>query len=216
MTPQGRLAGWLSLVGAFSLLNYVSRLSEGRPPKDVVYQYSVAVGGLVQYAIILAIVLLLARGAIARLLALQRPHSWGRAALVGLGVFAAVWLVAAGLDPVLEADREQGLTPDRWRPDRAGAFAANFIVIAAVAPVVEELTFRGLGFSVLERYGRVLAIAAIGLLFGLAHGLVYGLPILAVFGAGLAYLRSRTSSVYPGIVVHGLFNALALTIAVST
>ncbi len=38
----------------------------------------------------------------------------------------------------------------------------------------------------------------IGLAFGLAHGLVEGLPILIVFGAGLAWLRARTDERVPG------------------
>jgi membrane protease YdiL (CAAX protease family) len=84
-----------------------------------------------------------------------------------------------------------------------------------VAPVVEELTFRGLGYSLLTRYGRWTAIIGTGLAFALAHGLVNAFPILAAFGIGLAYLRSRVDSVYPGMIVHGLFNAIALTVAVS-
>jgi membrane protease YdiL (CAAX protease family) len=30
------------------------------------------------------------------------------------------------------------------------------------------------------------------------------------FGWGLAYLRERTDSIYPGIAVHALFNAVAI------
>ena len=84
-----------------------------------------------------------------------------------------------------------------------------------VAPIVEELTFRGLGYSLLARYGRWTAIVTTGLAFGLAHGLVEAFPFLAAFGIGLAYLRSRVNSVVPGMFVHGLFNAVALTVAVS-
>ena len=54
------------------------------------------------------------------------------------------------------------------------------------------------------------------MLFGLAHGLVEALPILVALGVGLAYLRARTDSLYPGFVVHALFNAIALTLAVTT
>ena len=54
-----------------------------------------------------------------------------------------------------------------------------------------------------------------GILFGLAHGLVQALPLLVAFGIGLAYLRSRVDSVYPGMVVHGLFNAASLVLAVT-
>jgi membrane protease YdiL (CAAX protease family) len=44
---------------------------------------------------------------------------------------------------------------------------------------------------------------------------VEAFPFLAALGAGLAYLRSRVDSVYPGMVIHGLFNATALIVAVS-
>ena len=80
---------------------------------------------------------------------------------------------------------------------------------------MEELTFRGLGYSLLVRYGRWTAIVLVGVAFGLAHGLVEAFPFLAVFGSALAYLRSRVDSVYPGMIVHGLFNATALAVAVS-
>jgi membrane protease YdiL (CAAX protease family) len=124
-------------------------------------------------------------------------------------------VLTVALDPVLHPGREQGVTPDVWRPDRAAEYVANGLVICIVAPIVEELTFRGLGFSLLVRFGKWTAIILVGVAFALAHGLVEAFPFLAAFGAGLAYLRSRVDSVYPGMIVHGLFNATALTLAVS-
>jgi membrane protease YdiL (CAAX protease family) len=105
--------------------------------------------------------------------------------------------------------------PKTWHPAHAAPFVANFIVVAIVAPVVEELTFRGLGYRLLEPFGRWVAILGVGLAFGLAHGLVEALPILAAFGAGLAYVRMRTGSVYPGMLVHATFNGLVLIVAVA-
>jgi membrane protease YdiL (CAAX protease family) len=87
------------------------------------------------------------------------------------------------------------------------------VVIAA--PLVEELTFRGLGFSLLEPFGRWTAIIATGVLFGLSHGLLLELPIIAAFGCLLGWLRDRTGSVYPGIALHGAFNLFALIAAVT-
>jgi membrane protease YdiL (CAAX protease family) len=56
----------------------------------------------------------------------------------------------------------------------------------------------------------------IGITFGLWHGLVEALPVLIIFGIGLAYLRSRTNSIYPGMILHATFNSAALIIAVAT
>jgi membrane protease YdiL (CAAX protease family) len=82
-------------------------------------------------------------------------------------------------------------------------------------PLAEEVTFRGLGYSLLERFGRWPAIILVGLLFGLFHGLVISLPVLAGFGCILAWVRSKTRSVFPGMVVHGCFNLIALVLAVT-
>jgi membrane protease YdiL (CAAX protease family) len=207
----GRLTAWFFLVGALIALAYGTRASGGKPPKDAVYHWNLAIGGLVEYAIVLAVVLAIASGGgTRRLLALRRPTSWPRAAGLAAAVLIVIYVVAVPLDRVLHAGREQGLTPSGWEGHRAAAF----VVIALVAPVVEELTFRGLGYSLLEPYGRMTAIAGVGLAFGLAHGLVEGLPILVVFGASLAWLRSRTDSVYPGMLLHATFNSIALVVSV--
>ena len=163
----------------------------------------------------LAFTLLVAIGVSKRdAFALRRPTSWGRAAAIALGVVVVVVVVSAALDPVLNPNKEQGLTPHGWEPRHAAAFVANFVVVALLAPVVEELTFRGLGFTLLERFGRWPAIVLVGIAFGLAHGLVEALPPLVVFGMCLAYLRSRTGSIYPGMILHALYNGLVLLVAV--
>jgi len=209
------LALWGGFVAAFATLSYALRFTEGEPPKDLLYKWSTVQGNLIQFAIIGAIVYGIAGlGNRRQLLALRRPTSWGRSARIGVGIAIMMVALTYLLGPVLHPGREQGVTPDTWQPEHAAAYIANGIVIAVVAPIVEELTFRGLGYSLLARYGRWTAIILVGVAFGLAHGLVQAFPFLAAFGAGLAYLRSRVDSVYPCMLVHGLFNALALTIAV--
>jgi membrane protease YdiL (CAAX protease family) len=214
---SGKLVAWLTLVGVVAAIGYATRFSNAHHERDVVFKWSTAVSELVTFAIILAIVLWIARGLPKReTFALRAPRSWSRAVSLAFAVFVVIWIVSLALGPLLHPDREQGLSPDRWESAHAGAFALNLVALAIVGPIVEELTFRGLGFSLLERYGQTAAILEIGVLFGLWHGLVQAFPVLFVFGAGLAYLRSRTGSIYPGMVLHMLFNALALTIAVTT
>ena len=213
---RGRLTGWTVMVGALALIGYASRAAGGKPAKDVAYQYSTAVSGVVQYGIVLAIVLAIARPEWRRLLALRRPKGYGRALGTAALVFVAVYATSIVVSTYSNPGREQGLTPSGWDSHRAIQFGVNFAVFTVVAPVIEELTFRGLGYSLLAPLGQTAAILWVGIAFGLAHGLVEGLPILIVFGAGLALLRARTDSVYPGIVVHGVFNAIALIAAVTT
>jgi membrane protease YdiL (CAAX protease family) len=211
------LALWSGFVLAFTTLSYSLRFTEGKPPKDLLYKWSTVVGNLVQFAIIAAIVYGIAglAGDRRRVFALRRPTSWRRAFRIAIGIGVGMLLLSAVLNPILNPGREQGVTPDTWQPKQLAAYIANGIVIAVVAPFVEELTFRGLGYSLLARYGRWAAVIGSGLAFAVAHGLVNAFPLLAAFGIGLAYLRSRVDSVYPGMIVHGLFNAIALTVAVS-
>ena len=214
-----KLAGWLTLVGTLALLNFSARLlpAEDTDTNDLVYQWEFAILGAVQFAIMLGLLLWIAAGGPAReLLALRRPPSWWRSLGLAVAVFVVTLIVAAASEPLLRGGEEQGLTPEGWDSSRAAPFVANFIVIAALAPIVEELTFRGLGYSlVLPRLGRRWTIVAIGLIFGLVHGLVRGLPLLAAFGMGLAWMRARTDSVYPPMATHALFNAFALIASVA-
>ena len=131
-------------------------------------------------------------------------------AVVGIYVFEIAY------SALTHPGNEQGLTPAHWEPQHAAAYVANGVVICVFVPFVEELTFRGLGFTLLdERFGEWPAILLVGLVFGLAHGLVVSLPVIAVFGAVLAWIRARTDSVFPGMVVHGTFNLIALVAAVT-
>ncbi len=211
----GRLIGWATLVLVLASLNFLGN-AEADPPEDFVYLWSSAALALVQFGVMLVIVLALAgRERLRETLALRQPDSWPRALGLGLAVMIGVFLFGAAFEPLLQPGEEQGLVPEGWDGDRAPQFAANFVVIAGFVPAVEELMFRGVGFTLLRRFGVAAAIVLVGIAFALVHGIVEGLPVFAAFGAGLAYLRHRTSSVYPCVVVHGAFNALSLAAAIA-
>jgi membrane protease YdiL (CAAX protease family) len=219
--PRGytRLIVWLGVVGAFSTLAYVGRYAgsgAGADNDDLLYEWQTFVDGLVQYVFMLAIVLGIAAGGPAReLLALHRPRSWPVAIGLAFLVLIGTFVVTAVLQPIGNPGEEQGLLPDGWDASRAAPFVANAVLIAGFGPVVEELMFRGLGYSLLRPFGAPVAIVVVGVLFGTMHGLLIALPILSAFGIGLAWLRHRTESVYPGILLHAVFNAIALVAAVS-
>ncbi len=214
-----RLAYWVGLVAAIAALNYAARFSGGNSDassRTEVYRYSTFIGGLVLYGVWLGIVLLIAVDRFG-LLALRPPRSWARALGLAVGVVVAiyVWEGVVSVLPLPESPgKEQALTPTHWEPAHAGAFAANVVLFALIAPVVEELTFRGVGQSLLRFLGRWPSILLVGLAFGLAHGLVEALLVLVPFGWALAWLRDRTQSTLPGMLVHALFNGIALAAAV--
>jgi len=212
----GRLLAWCVLVGLLALASYGARLADTETPDDVLYRWSTVVGALIQYGIMLVLILAIARGLGSPLLALERPSRPGRAFKLGAVAFGVIIATTAALSPFLDAGEEQGLVPDTWDSSRAVPFFANALVVVLVAPFVEELLYRGLGMSLLYPFvGTVVAVVVTGVAFGLAHGLVLGLPVLSIFGITLGWLRWKTGSVYPGMVVHGIFNAAALAAAVA-
>ncbi len=87
----------------------------------------------------------------------------------------------------------------------ATLFAAVFI-----APFCEEVFFRGFVFPGL-RHGMPLgwAIVISSLLFGVAHADPGSFPVLFVIGLALAFLRWRTQSIWPCMMLHMLNNGIA-------
>ena len=212
-----RLGCWTLLVGAVAALNYAA-YGKAHSSGEEIYSYASFADGVVFYAIILGLAVLIA---IDRwdLLALRTPRSLARTAGIALGVIVAImlWEVVVTILPFEDPGQEQGLTPKHWEPAHAGAFVANVCLFVVIAPIVEELTFRGVGQSLLrERFGAMPAIVLVGIAFGAWHGLLIALLVLIPFGAALAYLRERTNSVLPGMVVHALFNASAIAVSVTS
>jgi membrane protease YdiL (CAAX protease family) len=207
---NGKLAAWLGLVGALAALNYASRFTSGKPPPDTLYRYDTAISGVVFYAITLAILLRIARGLTRRGLGLRAPESWSRAIGFTTATLITLLVVEVALEAVLNGTGEQGLEPTHWEPSKAIPFALNAAVVVLLAPLVEELTFRGVGFTLLARFGTVVAVVGTAIAFAADHGLVEGFPALFVFGVAVALVRVRTGSIYPGMLLHACFNALAL------
>ena len=214
---SGALLGWCAFVVVFSALQYAGRLTSGEQPDDLAFRWETSVAAFISAGFVLAIAVLLAyRRGLRETFALRQPTSWRTAYLVSGGIIAAMVVISTALSPVLDPEEEQGLVPTSWEAGRIPPFVAFVIAVTVVAPVVEELMFRGVGFTLLEPFGQWVAIIVVGIAFGLVHGLFEGFVIITAFGIGLAYLRSRTQSVYPCILLHAVFNATALILGLAT
>jgi len=212
-----RLAAWAGLVLFLILVGYGGRIAGGDPPTDALYRYETAIGGVVVYGVFFLMLMVIAIELPKRqFFALHRPASWPKALGLALASYVAIFVGAGLIIWALGAGDEQGLTPDAWDSSRAGAYAANFVAVAVVGPIVEELMYRGAGMTLLARFGAPVAVGVTAVAFGLGHGLLLALPALVVFGLVVALLRLKTGSVYPCILVHSVFNATSLILAVTT
>jgi membrane protease YdiL (CAAX protease family) len=211
---RSKLVVWLAVAGAIAALNFSARFTtSNESQKDAIFLWSLAVNGAVFYAIIIAVSLTLARER-PDLRPFRMPSSWPGAIGLGLLAFLTVYVVswvvvALGANPA----REQGLLSVHWQGSRIAPFVANAIVVVILAPFTEELFVRGVGFGLLRPVGAAAAIVLSALVWALMHGLVYGFFPLFAFGIALGYLRERSQSVVPGMLVHSLYNGIALAAA---
>jgi uncharacterized protein len=87
-----------------------------------------------------------------------------------------------------------------------------FVVVGVIlAPVLEELFFRGFVFKGFrEKYGWKAALVISSAIFSLFHLQVATLLPMFLLGGLFAYLYQRTESVFPGMIMHFLVNAFGM------
>ena len=86
-----------------------------------------------------------------------------------------------------------------------------FLGVSVMPAVFEELAFRGVIQSSLEHvFTGVEAWLIQGALFSVLHLFPIMFPSHFLMGLWLGWLRRRSGSVYPGMLMHGLWNALVL------
>lgn len=94
----------------------------------------------------------------------------------------------------------------------SGAFATLAFVLAHViiAPIFEELFFRGLVLERLRRYGDIFAVLASAMMFSLLHSSLQSFPSAFVSGIIFGLIAIWTGSFLAPTIIHALNNALSV------
>lgn len=184
--------------------------------------------GLLVFGAVLGLAVLgwsVLRGGTGSLRALLGPRPTAGQIGVGVGVgLAAGVVINLALPPLLEALLDRfGLDPPtvqeaarRALTDPASRVVAT-VGVVIVAPLAEELAFRGLLFRALRRHVRAaVAMGGSALVFAAVHttgttalGAVYLVATLLVVGVALAGLVERDRHLWGAAVAHAVFNAVA-------
>lgn len=132
----------------------------------------------------------------------------------GVALFAAVGLLGMALESLAGEPTLQSAVQWLYSPSIPRSAKAVLCLHAALlAPVFEEIVFRGVLLAPFVRAGRVgLGVTVITLLFALCHGSLFALQPIAVVGLCLALLALRSGCLLRGIACHIVFNAANLAL----
>lgn len=98
---------------------------------------------------------------------------------------------------------------------REAAASLLFMVSLSIAPaVLEEVMFRGIIMQSLRRFGDSFALVTSAILFGMSHGNLVQGPNAVLMGLVIGYFVLCTGSLFTGIIIHFLNNALTLVIEI--
>lgn len=112
------------------------------------------------------------------------------------------------------ARAEHPVVPVFLSSDSEFALTWLFVFAAVVAPIVEEIMFRGVLYGWLrDHYGKIVSIVTSAFLFAVVHPQgALGIVPLSLIGCGLAFLREWRGSIIPCMLAHSLVNTTVLTI----
>ena len=137
-----------------------------------------------------------------------KNYRYGKGFLISLGITLAISVSVIGSRfPSKEASPlEKLLSSNR-------AMFAFAILGVAVAPLLEEVVFRGFLFKVLSDIGgTVIAVMVTAISFGALHALqLWGnwIAVLLIFVVGfvLSFVRHRSNSLIPSFIIHTAYNS---------
>jgi membrane protease YdiL (CAAX protease family) len=136
-----------------------------------------------------------------------------------LAAYAIYWVANLVLLSIFGQPPEQDLVRDLKDQQDLAVLIGFAALTCFVAPLAEELFFRGFMFSVLAgRLGVWWGGAITGVIFGLIHlpgAPVLGVAVLMVFGAALCFLYVKTGSIIPGMALHAFNNAVSFGVTKS-
>ena len=150
------------------------------------------------------------------------PHFPGReplkAAARGVAWGIAAWVVSTVLIGIVAVVLQQiGMEPEPQAAERAIELLNPVLVVVAiviVAPIAEEVFFRGVVFNAwLREGGRRFAFIGSALLFAIIHVSLLSLVPIFVLGLMLAWIYDRTGTLVAPIAMHATVNGISVALA---
>ena len=211
-SPFASLAIVVLVVSAFggALAGVINHGNGANLPLSVSAALTVVQDGLFVLAAWLTLHLSLGHAGPAEL-GLRRVRRVGAAVGVALTVYAAFVLAQLALVAIFGNPPDQELVKDIKSEQATPVLVVFAVMTCLVAPVAEEIFFRGFMFRVFRaKLGTAWAVLLCGTVFGLVHAPAPAISLVAlgVLGAGLCLLYVRVQSIIPCMALHALNNSI--------
>lgn len=157
-------------------------------------------------------------GELAARLGLRRFNPLGlwRPVLAVVGCYAMVAGYAAAVDALdIEALQPESTVPFEIVRERLTVILAG-VAVVAVAPLAEEVFYRGLIFGGLQRWGFWPAALISGAVFSGVHLDAGSLIPFFIIGVVLAWLFWRRGNLWESVAFHVIFNAVSFSLLLAT
>jgi len=210
--PAGFLGGLALSVALAASALAVLRAAGGTADSPVGNLIATVAQDAVFLAIAVGLAALTGPAAVSRLGLRPGPLRASVGYVIGVGVAFYVFLgiYSALVDP----GQPQTILEDFGTRQSTGLLIASAVLLVVIAPIAEELFFRGLVYGALRSWiGPVAAALSVSTIFGLLHftggGTALIVPPLIMLSLAFCLLYQRTGTLYAPIALHAMNNATA-------
>ncbi len=127
--------------------------------------------------------------------------------IIGLALWTIASFTSSGIEEIINQFGYSTIPEGMEDETVTGlGMAVDAIYSCIMAPVTEEIFFRGMLLRVLSKANQRFAVVATAVFFGLTHGNVPQFVLTFLLGLFLAHITLKHDSIIPAIVVHMFLN----------
>lgn len=146
-----------------------------------------------------------------------RNFSFGKAiqyCLISFFLWELSAIVVSGINDIFV---QYGYTTDVMDMDGVAVTGTGFAIMTIytciIAPITEEIFFRGMLLRVFSRTNQRFAVFATAFFFGISHHNIPQFVLAFIMGIFLAHITLKHNSIIPAVIVHAFTNTMSALIS---
>lgn len=135
--------------------------------------------------------------------------------LAGVFIWMAAGYISSGIEDIFS---QYGFTTETMDMDYGNTglgFAIMTIYSCLIAPVTEEIFYRGMVMKVFAKANQRFAIIASAVFFGLGHGNIPQFMLAFLIGVFMGHIDMKHNSIVPSVIVHIFINSMVTLLSLA-